>query len=53
MIRIAITAAAFDAIKATLPVGSVAVEAEANQREPVSCAEPSGTNAKWIAEVCG
>ena len=24
-----------------------------SQREPVSCAEPSGTNAKWIAEVCG
>jgi N6-adenosine-specific RNA methylase IME4 len=24
-----------------------------SQREPGSCAEPSGTNAKWIAEVCG
>ena len=32
MIRIAITAAAYDAICATLPVGSVAVEAEANER---------------------
>ena len=32
MIRISITPAAFDAICATLPVGSVAVEAEANER---------------------
>ena len=32
MIRIAITQAAYDAICATLPVGSVAVEAEANER---------------------
>jgi hypothetical protein len=32
MVRIAITPAAFDAICATLPVGSVAVEAEANER---------------------
>ncbi len=32
VIRIAITQAAYDAICATLPVGSVAVEAEANQR---------------------
>jgi len=32
MIRIAITPAAFDAIAATLPVGSVAVEAEPNER---------------------
>jgi hypothetical protein len=32
MIRIAITAAAFEAIKATLPTGSVAFEAEANER---------------------
>jgi hypothetical protein len=31
MIRVAITAAAFEAIKATLPVGSVAHEAEANE----------------------
>ena len=32
MIRIAITAEAHDAIWATLPVGSVALEAEANER---------------------
>lgn len=32
MIRIAISPAAFDAICATLPVGSVAVEADANER---------------------
>jgi hypothetical protein len=32
MIRIAITAAAFDAITATLPPGSVAYEAEPNER---------------------
>jgi len=32
MIRIAISPAAFDAVAATLPVGSVAVEAEANER---------------------
>jgi hypothetical protein len=32
MIRIAISPAAFDAICATLPVGSVAVESEANER---------------------
>jgi len=32
MTRIAISPAAFDAICATLPVGSVAVEAEANER---------------------
>jgi hypothetical protein len=32
MIRIAITAEAYDAIWATLPVGGVAVEAEANER---------------------
>jgi hypothetical protein len=32
MIRIAIRPAAFDAICATLPLGSVAVEAEANER---------------------
>jgi hypothetical protein len=32
MIRIAINAAAFDAISATLAVGSVAVEAEPNER---------------------
>jgi hypothetical protein len=32
MIRLAITAAAFDAISATLPVGSVAVEPEPNER---------------------
>jgi len=31
MVRIAISPAAFDAICATLPVGSVAVEAEANE----------------------
>ena len=30
MIRIAITAAAFEAIKATLPVGTVAFEAKTN-----------------------
>ena len=32
IIRIAITAAAFEAIKATLPLGSVGYEAEANER---------------------
>jgi hypothetical protein len=32
MIRIAISPAAFDAICATLPLGSVAVEAEPNER---------------------
>jgi hypothetical protein len=32
MIRIAISPAAFDAVCATLPVGSVAVEAEPNER---------------------
>ena len=32
MIRIAISQAAFDAIARTLPLGSVAVEAEANER---------------------
>ena len=32
MIRIAITQAAFDAIAATLPLGSVSYEAEANDR---------------------
>ena len=32
MIRISITTAAFEAICATLPLGSVAVEAEANER---------------------
>jgi hypothetical protein len=32
MIHIAITAAGFEAIKATLPVGSVTCEAEVNER---------------------
>jgi hypothetical protein len=32
MIRIAITFAAYEAIARTLPLGSVAVEAEANER---------------------
>jgi hypothetical protein len=32
MIRITITAAAYDAISGTLPVGSVGYEAEANER---------------------
>ena len=32
MVRIAITPAAYDAICATLPVGSVGYEAEANER---------------------
>ena len=32
MIRIAITAEGFEAIAATLPLGSVTVEAEANER---------------------
>jgi hypothetical protein len=32
MVRIAISPAAYDAISATLPLGSVAVEAEANER---------------------
>jgi hypothetical protein len=32
VIRITITAAAFEAIKATLPVGSVAFEAKVNER---------------------
>ena len=32
LIRISITTAAFDAIAATLPLGSVAYEAEANER---------------------
>ena len=32
MVRIAITQAAYDAISATLPVGSVGYEAEANDR---------------------
>jgi hypothetical protein len=32
MVRIAITVEAFEAIARTLPVGSVAVEAEANER---------------------
>jgi hypothetical protein len=32
MIRIAITQTAYEAICATLPLGSVAVEAEANER---------------------
>ena len=32
MIRIAISVAAYEAICATLPLGSVAVEAEANER---------------------
>jgi hypothetical protein len=32
MIRIAITAAAHEAIKATLPLGSLGYEAEANER---------------------
>jgi hypothetical protein len=32
MIRITITAAAFEAIKATLPLGRVGYEAEANER---------------------
>ena len=32
MIRITITAAAFEAIAATLPLGSVGYEAEANER---------------------
>jgi hypothetical protein len=32
MIRISITTAAFDAIAATLPIGSVGYEAEANER---------------------
>ena len=35
MIRIAISQAAFDAIARTLPLGSVAVEAEANERGSV------------------
>jgi len=42
MIRIAISPAAFDAICATLPVGSVAVEAEANER---------GERTVWLEEV--
>jgi hypothetical protein len=32
MVRIAISQAAFDAIAATLPLGSVSYEAEANER---------------------
>jgi hypothetical protein len=33
MIRIAITVAAFDAIAATMPLGSVAFEAKANAKQ--------------------
>jgi hypothetical protein len=42
MIKIAITAAAFDAICATLTVGNVAVEAGANER---------GERTVWLEEV--
>jgi len=42
MIRIAITAAAFDAIAGTLPLGSVAVEPEANTK---------GERTVWLEEV--
>jgi hypothetical protein len=42
MIRIAITADAYDAICATLPLGSVAVEAEANER---------GERTVWLAPI--
>jgi hypothetical protein len=42
MIRIAITAAAFEAIKATLPLGSVAYEAEVTAKgERLIWIEPS------------
>ena len=43
MIRIAISQAAFDAIARTLPLGSVAVEAEANERGSVL----SGWRLRW------
>jgi hypothetical protein len=42
MVRIAITQAAYGAISATLPLGSVAVEPEANER---------GERAVWLEEV--
>jgi hypothetical protein len=42
VIKIAITAAAYDAICATLPLGSVAVEAEPNER---------GERYVWLEEV--
>jgi hypothetical protein len=41
MIRIAITAAAFDAISSTLPLGSVAVEAKANERGKLVWTRPT------------
>jgi hypothetical protein len=42
MVRIAISQAAFDAIAKTLPVGSVAVEPEANAK---------GDRTVWLEEV--
>ncbi len=42
MIRISITTTAFEAIARTLPFGSVAVEAEANER---------GARTVWLEEV--
>jgi hypothetical protein len=43
MIRIAVTTAAYDAICATLPLGSVGYEAEANERACATC----GWRARW------
>ena len=44
MIRIAISQAAFDAIVATLPLGSVAYEAETNAKgEGLICLNGSGS----------
>jgi hypothetical protein len=42
MIRITISAAAYEAISATLPLGSVAVEPEASER---------GERTVWLEEV--
>ena len=43
MIRIAITVAAFEAIARTLPLGSVGIEAEANER---------GERLVWLEDSC-
>jgi hypothetical protein len=53
MIRITITQAAYEAISATLPLGSVAVEPEANERVvPGTSWKNRGERAVWLeAEV--
>ena len=54
MIRIAMTEAAFDAIASTLPLGSVTVEIEANERsEPYVWLPPKVVDRLRFLRVTG